>query len=266
MRSTKVQALTLALLSSCAATEQQNATIEDLTFPPIETSSLATRRAAERDSSRLLRDEKTMALQPRVLEGRNCNGKLFQIEISPEHYMSYQNRETPRGQARWLDDEPEQLRSFVTPADPIVTALATALSEGAKSPEEKAQQILNWVCRSVHYDECETDGSASYLRYPVETLMEQCGDCEDTTLLLASLYCAAELDVVIIRQFQHLSLGVHGAFSGKYHYEYQGKRYYLAESSVMTPSKIGELRGRDDDVPNAILLGLDPESEPHRTF
>lgn len=80
-----------------------------------------------------------------------------------------------------------------------------------------------------------------YPRYPIETLVDNGGDCEDTSILLASLLNEMGYGVILI-QFPglHAAVGVmtdddiHG-----YYWEYEGEKYYYIETTN-TGWNIGE--------------------------
>lgn len=72
-----------------------------------------------------------------------------------------------------------------------------------------------------------------YPRYPVETLVDKGGDCEDTSILLASLIHSLGYDVVLIAYpGRHMAVGVLAGdgIQGSY-YDYQGEKYYYIETT-----------------------------------
>lgn len=84
-------------------------------------------------------------------------------------------------------------------------------------------------------DTVET-GFDQYTSYPVETLINRGGDCEDTTILLAAILREMGYGCVLIALWDtepaHMGLGVKGASSipGTY-YEYRGDQYYFVETT-----------------------------------
>jgi hypothetical protein len=100
-----------------------------------------------------------------------------------------------------------------------------------------------------------------YPKYPLETLVDQDGDCEDTCILLAALLQIMGYDVVLVNfppgddeSAGHMGLGVAGDFSGVY-YAYGGTNYYYLETTDKW--ELGEI---DDDYRDrqATLYTLDP--------
>jgi hypothetical protein len=74
-------------------------------------------------------------------------------------------------------------------------------------------------------------------KYPVETIVENEGDCDLFSFIAASIMKAGGLDVVLLlyETQSHMNVGVHlseepnDARSAVYYYTHDGKRYYVAE-------------------------------------
>lgn len=82
-----------------------------------------------------------------------------------------------------------------------------------------------------------TDG-IEYPKYPIETLVDGRGDCEDTSILTAAILNLMDYDVVLLSYSDHAALGVqmpnfnpyYKDYTPKY-YDYGGKRYYYVETT-----------------------------------
>jgi len=107
-------------------------------------------------------------------------------------------------------------------------------------------QSLPYTVDSVNtpYDE--------YPRYPIETLIDNGGDCEDTSILLASLIDKMGYGVILIMLPNHCAVGVKGGENiyGTY-WEYQGAKYYYLETTG-TRWRIGQLPEQYKDTPASI--------------
>lgn len=70
-----------------------------------------------------------------------------------------------------------------------------------------------------------------YPRYPIETLVDEGGDCEDTSILLASLIHSMGYGVVLVEFPNHCGIGIKGGENvyGTY-YEYGGSKYFYLET------------------------------------
>jgi len=119
---------------------------------------------------------------------------------------------------------------FVTPnaLKPIADDLWTIYSN--------EEDFANGVLMMVHQIEyLESDPQ----KFPVETIVENEGDCDLLTIMAASIMKAGELDVVLLllEQHDHMFLGIHlsekpkDARSQLYFYRHDGKKYYVAETT-----------------------------------
>jgi hypothetical protein len=76
-------------------------------------------------------------------------------------------------------------------------------------------------------------------KYPIETIVENEGDCDLLSILAASIMKAGGLDVVLLllEQQDHMLVGIHLAESPKdarsqaYFFNHEGKKYYVAETT-----------------------------------
>lgn len=77
-----------------------------------------------------------------------------------------------------------------------------------------------------------TTGYDEYPRYPIETLVDEGGDCEDTSILLAEILYAIGYDVVLLGLPSHVAIGVSDSqgFCGTY-YNHNGRRYFYLETT-----------------------------------
>ncbi|MBI5253524.1 MAG: hypothetical protein HY930_03890 [Euryarchaeota archaeon] len=79
-----------------------------------------------------------------------------------------------------------------------------------------------------------------YPRYPIETLADNGGDCEDASILTAALLSNMGYKVILISPPEHMAVGIHieGAY-GSY-YEIEGRKYFYLETTGKG-WKIGEI-------------------------
>ena len=73
-------------------------------------------------------------------------------------------------------------------------------------------------------------GYDEFRRYPIETLIDGGGDCEDTTILVAALLRGLGEKPVLIFTPGHIALGISGNFSGA-SVTYNGTEYYYCETT-----------------------------------
>lgn len=86
----------------------------------------------------------------------------------------------------------------------------------------------------------ETTGFDEYVRYPVETLVDMCGDCDDTAVLTAAILSEMGYDCALLEFKKHVAVGVKGGdgIQGTYFLKNGDKYFYLETTN--TGWEIGE--------------------------
>ncbi len=146
-----------------------------------------------------------------------------------------------RGRSHRVGDD-KYYASFVTPD--AVRPIAENIRSVARSDEEFASAVLMLV-HQIPY-------AVSDIKYPVETLVDNSGDCDTLSLLAASIMKAGGLDVVFFyfKEANHINVGV--SLPNTPHarlllpltyYEYNGKKYWVGETTPALDWKIGDLPG-----------------------
>jgi len=130
--------------------------------------------------------------------------------------------------------------------DVLIYSLVRQLNDEARASNfselDKLRFVLKFV-QSLTYtaDNATTPSYMEYPRYPVETLFEQRGDCEDTSILLAAILTQMGYDVAIIffERFDHMGLGIYVPFEEKMYgnsWIYpDGRRYWYLDTSGRQP-------------------------------
>ena len=127
---------------------------------------------------------------------------------------------------------------YVTdPRDDAYTGdLANKLKEETQRIDLDEYDTMHFAASFVqslaYTSDLTTTGYDEYPRYPIETLVDEGGDCEDTSILLAELLDIMGYDVVLVSLPSHVATGVsegHG-FCGTY-YQHNGKRYFYLETT-----------------------------------
>lgn len=109
--------------------------------------------------------------------------------------------------------------------------LAKRLKEEAQRKGFDEYETVNFVVSFIqnlaYTCDLTSTGYEEYPRYPIETLVDEGGDCEDTSILMAEILHSMGYDVVLVGPPGHIAIGVSGsqAFCGTY-YEHNGKRYF----------------------------------------
>ena len=126
--------------------------------------------------------------------------------------------------------------------DPYINNLVEELQKAAKEEGYNEYETISFTAsfvQSLNYTiDAETEGYDEYPRYPVETLFDRGGDCEDTSILLASLINSMGYGVVLLffpetaDSSGHCAVGVAGAEGlPGYYWKYNDRNYYYIETT-----------------------------------
>ncbi len=123
----------------------------------------------------------------------------------------------------------------------LVEKLELAAKEAGFNPYQTVEFAAAFVQSLPYTSDLVTTGFDEYPRYPMETLVDNGGDCEDTSILLASILKGMGYGTVLIMFEDHAAVGVLGGSNiyGTY-WEHSGGKYYYIETTG-SGWKIGEL-------------------------
>ncbi len=128
------------------------------------------------------------------------------LPVSRSRFEYY--RRQPRHNGRW--------NRYAELEIPEVRALALEfqkLHAGRRwGTSNQIGNVLKFVqsCIARSHDR-DTTGHEDWARYPIETLMERTGDCEDATILCAAILARLGFQVALLRYPDHLAFGIAGA-------------------------------------------------------
>ena len=108
----------------------------------------------------------------------------------------------------------------------------TAMEKGL-SKREAIFEVVAFVQSITYESDLNQNGqSCEYPKYPVETLMEGGGDCEDTSILLATMIKELGYGVALLHFEGHMMVGIAGGESetGAY-YQKDGVNYFVLETT-----------------------------------
>jgi hypothetical protein len=116
--------------------------------------------------------------------------------------------------------------------DAIVEKLKAASTRDGFDEYQSVEMVTAFVQSLPYTFDTVTTPYDNYPRYPVETLVDNGGDCEDTSILLASLLDKMGYGVVLIKLPEHVAVGIKGGENvyGTY-WEYKGDKYYYVETT-----------------------------------
>lgn len=128
-----------------------------------------------------------------------------------------------------------ELAAMVTVGDTTVATLARKINDSALENNLKKSDVVNLIARFIqslpHTNGDVKTPDDEYPRYPLETLVEQGGDSQDTSILAATLLSMLDYEVVFLsyETQKHVAIGVYMPGTGGYNWEYNGKRYHMLE-------------------------------------
>lgn len=204
--------------------------------------------------------------------GKDCS---ITLNISTDLYDYYRNdREHLAYVYQFNDGEvPPNYYSFMLSEHdrPLMHALAQEFSRYALTEKDQIELALSFVQSLPYAFDSDSKDEDEYVRYPVETLVDGCGDCEDKVALLVALLYEMDKDFVLLVMPEHMALGVHcDEIEGHLYLLYQGKKYYFMETTMPNWS-IGQIPedyfGAEaevvpvDDTPNLLIKGVHFESQ-----
>ncbi|MBA7687398.1 hypothetical protein ES703_95860 [subsurface metagenome] len=145
--------------------------------------------------------------------------------------------------------------------DEYIGQLAVAIKDAADKNSYSKYKTIGLAAAFVqnlpYNSDSETTPYDEYARYPVETLVDDGGDCEDTSVLLAALLDSMGYEVVLVNPPDHLAVGIlrGECVYGRY-YRYEGGNYYYLETTKPGWA-IGELPQTYRFSP-AYVYGIEP--------
>lgn len=151
----------------------------------------------------------------------SCN-----LSISVDLYRYYQER------AHMSDDMVQFVLSDYD-RDYVRGLVDSFRESGAKlgySSLDNMRNVISFVQSLRYVTDIESKGVEDYVRFPLETIVDGEGDCEDFSILAATILHEMGYHVLLVMLPEHLALAVECSdnLEGTF-YEYEGSRYYYLE-------------------------------------
>ena len=181
-------------------------------------------------------------------------------------------RSTPRAEPRNPEDYLRYARQSVRDGTDALEDLVRAFHRVKRqrwNAERRANFVLAFVQELPYRFDIEATGYDDYPKTAIETLVEGEGDCEDTSILLASILRQMGFEVALIlplprtpKEQGHAAVGVKGNFAG-YRYTYNESNYYYCETAHNLPRgyyfTVGELPKDYQNTPAVVMpIGVRP--------
>lgn len=146
------------------------------------------------------------------------------------------------------DDMGYDYQDYVTykSDDEWLANLANVFKNEGESYGLSEYEIIEMITAFVQTLEYVTDEIGTdyeeYPKFPIETIYDGGGDCEDSSILLASLIRELDYGVAMIEFDDHMGIGILGddSMTGVYYADRNGKKYFYIETTD-TGWGIGEL-------------------------
>ncbi|MGM0770420.1 MAG: hypothetical protein ACQESU_02280 [Halobacteriota archaeon] len=152
---------------------------------------------------------------------------LIQNKYYKEDYELYSGRSRSRDYDQFANDPyDDELISQIT------GQIKYLASKGGYGEDEIPYITTAFVQSLPYVSDSASAGYDEYPRFPFETLYHGGGDCEDSSILLASLLHEMGYEVSLVLLPDHMAVGVQGddSLSGNY-YEYNGIKYFYLETT-----------------------------------
>ncbi|MCX6760966.1 MAG: hypothetical protein NTZ84_02615, partial [Candidatus Nealsonbacteria bacterium] len=151
-----------------------------------------------------------------------------------EDWFDYYKAKNPRPKPTSID--------YITYNDPFIKGVSEKIAEAAENKNLCASCLAASFIHSLSYIDDKYTGYDEYPKYPVETIMEKNGDCEDTSYLLASIIRAMNIDAVLILLPGHMAVGVWmDCDSPGTYYKLDDRCYYYIETTSAKDWAVGEM-------------------------
>jgi hypothetical protein len=108
--------------------------------------------------------------------------KLYWYGKHPRTTQLYDGRPAPNGKAYKMD-----VRRFIWPEDYTLDALVASEKIYDENPDVVAWKAQRWIVKHIRYVDDVKIGRTEFWLFPPETLTMGTGDCEDGSILMASL-------------------------------------------------------------------------------
>lgn len=162
-----------------------------------------------------------------------------QFGIAEDKYWYYRNQNRSSCCGDWA--------KYVTPYDPTIQTIAKDVADVSISTGDsnKAQIAINFVESMVYEYDIDYISQLDWPKYPIETIIDERGDCEDTSFLMASILEALNYDTILLIYSDHAAVGVWCDDCYGTYYNYHGKKYFFLETTGYADNwEIGQIWGK----------------------
>lgn len=113
----------------------------------------------------------------------------------------------------------------------LLDSMISNFKEHFNSKDDSANNVVAFVQSLPYFYDNASTGYDNYPRYPIETLVDNGGDCEDTAILTAALLKEMNYDVVLLSPPGHVAVGITCTGCTGKSITYNNKKYYYLETT-----------------------------------
>lgn len=144
--------------------------------------------------------------------------------IAEDKYAYYRDKKRVSSYEQWGE--------YATPNDPVIKTIAEDVADTSLTTgEDPAGAAINFVESMTYQYDVEFNRNIEYPKYPIETIVDRRGDCEDTSFLMASVLEALGIDAVVLLYSDHAAVGVACDGCSGVRYVYKGESYFFLETT-----------------------------------
>ena len=150
------------------------------------------------------------------------------FDLQADTYETFRQRERRRDYDLFASDYLS--KRFVKD---ITRELASYGTASGLRPSEIPYFIVSFVQNLPYTADDVTTGFDEYPRFPYETLYDNGGDCEDTSILVSAMLRELRYEVALLHFPGHMAVGFAcRPAAGQSYYRHQGRRYCYLETTV----------------------------------
>jgi len=151
-----------------------------------------------------------------------------QFGIHEDKYLYYKNQK----RSYCCDDWDK----YATPNDPTIQTIAKDIVDVSISTGDprKYDIAIDFVESMIYEKDIDYISKNEWPKYPIETIIDEKGDCEDTSFLMASILEALNIDTVLLIYEDHVAVGVWCENCTGGYYNYNNKNYFYLETTGMS--------------------------------
>jgi len=150
--------------------------------------------------------------------------RTTEFGIPEDKYFYYRNKQRIPSYEQW--------GVYATPHDPVIQTIAQDVADTSLTTGEyPIYAAINFVESMTYQYDIEFNSNPEYPKYPIETIVDGRGDCEDTSFLMASVLKSLGIDTIILLFSDHAAVGVACDGCTGTSYIYKGKNYFFLETT-----------------------------------